>query len=432
MEQIASLLCGFSLCALLLCAIGLILPLQGDISASQSLSMPIVQPLCSFSPEELDTISIGELCFVNQGSRFVMKGMEELPLCDERLQELLHLLESFPTGAPTDMPQQEPDRTLLLTPINGSPLTLQFFYMEETILVSDGSRCHQISSQQLAPFLLPAEDYADTLIFKMPLPSEGNLCISGDVHGEALQLSFYYIGENHAQLFSRLTAPLSAEIPPNEMENIIQNLCTLRGDSVACLNPDEQDLQQYGLSQPFLTIYGDFQSEQFQLQLSAPTGDNLFYVRKNDEPVIYTLSEDALPFLSLCAKSLTREEIFTADYDDCTTLLFSTEEKSYRFTKWDGIVLCGGQQVEEKRFANFFDFSTKLIPCGVALKEQQNNSAIFSLRLSYTNPQAPADVIEFFPYDETRLRLSVNGDARFLCEKEKVQEIFHRCESLFR
>ncbi len=436
MEQIASLLCGFSLCGLLLFGILLILPLQPASRVSQPLSVPKVQTLCQFTPEQLDRIEISwssdVFSLVNYGNRFRLEGMEDIPLQEKALDALLQLLEHFPTGIPTEPPEAPPDLQITVTPVSGKTADLELFYYDENkMLVSDGKTAQKISSQRLTTLLQPAEYYIQNMIYQTPPSIEGSLTISGNCHPQPFSISYYYVSENQEPLFAQLTEPFSEEIPQNKMEEILEGLCNLQAESVLKIAPTEEDLQNYGLSAPFLQLHADFLGERLDLRCSRPSKDGEIFLQKDELPVIYMIQEENVPWLSLCPESISEEEIFSVDYDDCTTVTVTTAEKNRRFTKWDGTVLSGSQQIEESNFADFFDFSTEIIPCGIALREQTEEDPLLTLRFSYTNPEKAADVLRFYSYDEERLRLSINGDSRYLCGKEKAEEILHRCEELF-
>ena len=434
MEQISSLLCSLSLCGLLLAGIFLLLPFQPVSEASQPLSVSKEQPLLQFTPEQLDQIMIsspdGEFRFINHGDRFLLEEMENIPLAKNSLDALLLLFENFPVGLSAELPETAPDRTITITPVSGKSLRLELYPDKNNVIVSNGTEAQKIPSEQLSPLFQPAEQYVPKIILQTEPSSEGTLTISGSCHELPLSISYYYIDKKKDECYAGLAEPFSEEIPDDQINEILSSLSDFQADSVAKLFPDAQDLEEYGLSSPFLQLHGDFQGESFTLRFSRPSTDGEIFLLKDELPVIYSLRESDIPWLSLCPESLMEEEIFSVDYDDCTTMLFSTVEKTARFTKWDGVVLYGGQQIEEENFAEFFDLSTELIPCGIALREQTEDIPLLSLKFSYTNPEQAADSLIFYSYDEDRLRVSVNGNSRYLCEKEKLQKILRKQEQL--
>ena len=431
MEQISSILCGISLCGILLSAILLILPLQQSSTVSRPLSVPRVQPLCQISPQEIDRISFENFSLINEKERFVLEDLETLPLRESCLQSLLHLIESFPVGISwaEELPPH-PAQTMKITTVSGKPVILDFFYMEDSILVSNGSSAQSFPEEILSPFLQPQEAYVDTTILREKIPAEGNLTVSGSSHSAPLQLSFYYIEKNTPSFLGRLEGTQSSYIEESKLKSLLPCLWQLQADSIACLEPTTKELENFGLSQPFLCFDVQLPTTQFRLSLSQPSPDGTFYLRKNEEPVIYALCEEQFPLLTICRESLCEEKIFQTDYDDCTTLTVSTDENQLRFTKWDGVVLCKGKQIEETSFKNIFNRITNITPCGLALTAPEKENSLGTLQFSYTNPDKPTDILQFLPYDETRLLLSINGESRFLCEKEIAEDIFHRCFSM--
>ncbi len=436
MEQVSSLLCSLSLCGLLFCCILLLLPLQSSSTASQPLSEPRAATLCQFPAEQLDRVEIfsssDNFCFINYGNCFLLEGMENIPLQENALSDFLKILEDFPTGKPSEPPESPPILKIDITPVSEETIHLDFFDDESNIFVSNRESTQIISSEKLSPLFQPVEKYIQKTIFHTTPSNEGSFTISGDCHKQPVLISYYYVGKNQNQIFAQLTGSYSQEIPKDKMTEIMNSLCNLQAESVLKFDPTEQDLQKYGLNTPFLEIHADFQGEHLNLCCSRPSKDGEIFLLKNNIPIIYMIKEENVPWLSLCPESITEKEVFSIDYIDCTTMILSTPDQKYRFTKWDGNVLCGSRQIKEELFSDFFELSTQIIPSGIALREQSDETPLLTLHFSYTNPEKPADILSFYPYDNKRLRLSINNDSRYLCEKEKAVDIIRHCEALFR
>ena len=427
-----TLLNAVSLCALLICILVLLFPMQPvTVSANPSSEVPKApQQLFSFSSEQLDTIRISQgqdsFCLVNHGSSFVMEDMETLPLSSENINALLDLLEAFPAG-PHAVTDASPFRRIDLSFTSAEAQTLLLYKEENQILLNWQDHYYRFSPEIIEALLWSAEDFADPTILPKLQLGEGKLRLSGALQQQPLELSFY-MEEN--SFFIQMTSPQPMEIEGEAVKSSIQSLSGLCAAEVVVVGPDAQDLDFFELSVPFCTIEGQIGGEILQLSASPVQPDGSVYLISSRQPLLYAIDKNQLPLLSVCLETLLEESLFTPNYKDTTTLTIFSSQEQYRFTKWDGQVLCGGLQINERDFYDFFRLSTTLIPKEAALLLPDNTEALLTLTFSYTNPEKSKDLISFYPYDEESVLLSINGFTDFLIDTELVDEIFISCAEL--
>lgn len=426
-----SLLNAVSFCALLICMLALLFPMQpAAVSTQPSAEVPRAsQQLFSFSPEQLDTIRIVQgqdsFCLVNHGSSFVMEGMESVPLCLNKIDLLLDLLEAFPAG-PSAEGKTEPFRRIELSFTSAASQTLFLYKEENQILLRWQNRCCLFSPEEIEALLWSAEDFADPQILPELQIDHGSLRLNGVLHEEPLELSFYMEDSFSAQM----TSPHFIELDGETAASLIQSLSGLRAEEVVVLNPSGNDLDFFGLSQPFCTLEGQISTVFFHLSASSVQPDGTVYLLSSQHPLIYAVDIEQLPLLSVCSETLLDDSLFTPDYEDTTTVTFSFPQEQYLFTKWAGQVLCKGKQIDEPDFYDLFRLSTSLIPREAALLPVQNTDPLMTLSFSYTNPEKDKDWIVFYPYKEELVLLSVNGSADFLIDAALIEEIRNYCTEL--
>lgn len=429
-----NLLNALSLCALLFCILGLLFPMQPvSVAAKPSTEVSREQPLFSFPSQQLDTIRIiqgqNSFCLVNHGSSFVMEGMETVPLSSEKINTLLNLLEAFPAASQTAT-DSTPFRRIDLSFTNAKDQTL-FLYKEENKILLNWQNCvYRFSPEMIEALLWSAEDFVDLTILPKLQFGEGKLSLSGVLHEETLELSFY-TEENHS-LHAEMTFPQSAEIDGETMQSWIHSLSDLCANEIVVVDPKIQDLDFFGLSVPFCTVDGQISGETFQLSTSLVQPDGSVYLISNQQPLIYAIDINQLPLLSVCLETLLEESLFTPDYQDTTALSVSFSQNQYRFTKWNGQVLCRGQPINEQDFYDFFRLSTALIPQKTALLLPENMESILTLTFSYTNPEKSKDFICFYPYNDKSVLVSVNGSTDYLIDVQLVEEICISCMELLK
>ncbi len=414
MKQLVPLLSSMSICALLLCLCLLLLPMK---------SRPSLQPsqnrqLFSYPMEQLDKLIFEDFTLLNTGSQLVLEDLETLPLQESRTKALLALLEHC-SGEAVPLPDSEPVMALSLFTVDGQKQRLSLYNVGNTLILSDGAAALTLSKEEAEPLLWQAEDYAETDILSMELPTEGHFLLSGKLHPEPLQFS-YYIEEDEA--VALLSSPETTDISEEQLSPFLSSLRHLSAKQVVALAPDSVDLQSYGLSVPFCILHGDLYGQSFTLSASQPQEDGRVYLMKEGVPLIYEADLSQLPWLTLCKESLTEERLFSPDYEDSTSFTLSTPSSQYRFTKWSGQVLCNGRSVDERAFYELYRLATTLIPHKAALFPAKGD-ILLQISIAYTNPSKAKDNILFYPYDEETLLLSLNGNERFVVEKEQVEDI---------
>ncbi len=433
MKQLSMALTSLSLCALLFCAILLLLPAQSASLASSSTQAEKESVLFSYAAEQLDTITFTHpnqsFTLVNLGTHFALENFPSIPLETNQIQSLLSLLEHFPGGEPTSFSLDAPCR-IEITPVNEASQVILVQQKGDLCLISHGSACYQLPLDQTKPLFWSVEDYVDTTIASIsPKNRTGFLWISGELHPEPLQISFC-MEENTLQ--ANMISPSTEKIQSEKMEPILNSLFCLIAEKTTVLFPSDMQIQSAGLFDPFCTVQLDFGEDSFTLSCSKAEKDGSIFLMKDELPVIYQIDLASAPWYSACLESLTSVSLFLPQYEDTTCLIVSTPENQYRFTKWDGQVLCGNKKVDENEFFQLFQLLSTLTPTEAALFPSENRNPILSLSFSYTNPAKNKDTIQFFPYDKNRVYLSMNGETKFLTAYSYVESIVNQCDELLK
>jgi hypothetical protein len=139
-----------------------------------------------------------------------------------------------------------------------------------------------------------------------------------------------------------LSAPVSAAVRPDRVEQLVTSLGTLRADAIVA---DEGALTAYGLDAPAASVTLVFappsdgeEAPPQTLKLVVTEHDGKYYAKRADQPAIYQVSGDFF-------KQLT-QEFRTADvlsFDDAKVKAFSIRsgEQTHRFVKKDDRWLYG-------------------------------------------------------------------------------------------
>ena len=426
MKQCSSLLCALSLFTLLLCIVLLLLPLQ-PLQDLSTLNHDSSNDSCLFSlsPSEIDRIHIERnnhmVTLFNLGNRFAIQGYEELIL---DLSPLTALLSKFPLSSITDETLSDPQIQMEIYSTDGKIIELSLQHHRKNILLSDGAQTYSYPKRLLEPLLSNAEDWIDLTICSSPPPQEAMLVITGDLHQEPLQLSYYIDDQSAAVLCNgKKTTPAPAL-------RLLDQLYQCKAQRIEQLAPSTEDISFWGLNPPFCLLDAQLDGEHFSLSFSKPQNDGTVYFIKEGTPLLYSAHYSDFPFLSATQETILEQSVFSGDYEDTTSLFLSTQENSYHFTKWDGIVLCNGQPVEEHSFYDFYKFSTTLIPKEALVVKAEESNQLLHLELSYTNPEKQTDTIDFYSYSESLCLLRINGANDILIDRRTVSKIISSCQAL--
>ncbi len=428
MKELSTLLSALSISALLCCGLILLFPWKNNFEKDLEASVITEKTLFRFSANELDQIQyeyqsdFDNFSLINQGNTFLFKIQENdiaLPLDHSVICELLVLLENFPSGNAVSNILEDPDFKIRLLPTIGEKTELSVWQYDESIYISNGKETQEFSHAQVSLLLRKPIEYIDCQLTNT-VDKSAAITIRHKLYEENLTLS-YYIEENN--IYGSLIAPTVSAVKEEQLLPIISSLHKLKADKALVLCPTNDELNSFGLSDPFCTFTLSGEEEKLSFNVSQPSSDGSVFLIKNGIPVIYKQKVSSLPWLFVSLETLTEKNIFDADYKDCIAFSIQTEQGKYRFTKWDGVVLYRNREINEESFKKLFKQSTNIIPSAMALSQLQEQQALMTLTFSYTNPDQPQDIIRFSHYNNEYLGLSINSNIRFLVKKDVIEEI---------
>jgi len=423
MSQWVTFLSSLALWALLACLLLVLLPLQ--VPPAEEPVQQAQAPYLSCPRETLDRIRFEEGTLLNLGQGFVLEEAPDLPLAQAKVEQLLQLLEQLPPGEEVPPPQGQARLSLSLQSIQAQTRQLSLYEEGDDLLLWDGERCCRYPRRQLAPLLEPLASYAQRQLLPDLAGSDGSLRFWSRLLPEALELD-YSFGE---EALLRLQGT-SSLLPKEPGEQLLHSLSGLTAAEAVCLFPDEEALQKAGLDDPFCIIQLKYSKNDVLLCVSAPQEDGSVYALRQDLPLLFRLSKEALP-LGLCRESLSREPLFALDYGALCSLQVQTQGGSRSFTKWQGQVLCQGRPVEEGAFGAFVRRATAPIAAGLPLWPEQQGELLLGLTLGYTDPSQPQDSLLFWAYPpEEDLALCSVGGRLYSVERAAVDALLQQLETL--
>lgn len=243
------------------------------------------------------------------------------------------------------------------------------------------------------------------------------------------------------------TLPLDTSLVNSYLRGI-QNLN--RTDHVT-YNATQEELEQYGLDSPELTVTVDYTQEDgdktetaatFTLaisrdpkELAAAKGTQedddpeqeeaiTAYARIGDSPILYRIASDHYTRLMAATyDDLRHPEVFTGDFADVQAIDISLEGKVYNITterKGDEhLYYFQGEEVDVSDFQNAM---SKLEAVSFT-QEQPSQQEEISLTLYLENEKYPKVLIELYRYDGTQCLAVVDGKSVSLVERSAVVDV---------
>lgn len=248
-----------------------------------------------------------------------------------------------------------------------------------------------------------------------------------------------------------MTSPVVAEAgSSSSFETVLSSLKTLTADSVAAVGVTEEDLETYGLSQPYAQISYTLNSEDHSLQVSAPDAQGMCHVRADEGDVIYLMEKSKLqPWTELSVMDLRSGYILLPNIMEVSKLTLTTggqttedgnvyqvtrtlnEEKSTEETPSYDLTIAknDGSAIE---YTNYQSFYKKLIALAVLSTDEvvYESQPVLTVTYEYFDGKE-ADVISLYPVaGQDRYMALLNGADSGLVRKASVDELIAHIETL--
>lgn len=159
------------------------------------------------------------------------------------------------------------------------------------------------------------------------------------VNNEDGSLACYYLMESHADAPVRIT----------EGSNIIGSIRNLTALEVVCVNPDGDNLKEYGLAKPYATVKTTYTyknteydaegnetlNEEVKVPISlwaseADADGNVFLMEENGK-LIYKIAASSVAWATTSMEKLTSEYVLYPAYDALESVELTAEGKTYKF-----------------------------------------------------------------------------------------------------
>lgn len=230
-----------------------------------------------------------------------------------------------------------------------------------------------------------------------------------------------------------MISPVYAYLDITNSNAIMYGLWGLTALDVVCVRPTEEQLSEYGLTDPFCEINLDAELQNYNLKIGNvcqyeldENGENTtvpysFYCYFNGVDAIYVMSSDEVPWatfkpIDILTTMMTGNYIYTLDCIDFE--FFDSDPASYHCEMTCNIVdktleYCdiSGTQIDEYNFKIFYQFLLRCPIDDLCFVDPDEDTLV--ARINIVRDDGGKDVLEFYDNGNNRVTVKLNGITSF-------------------
>lgn len=394
------------------------------------------------------------------GEEAAVKGMEDLPLDEGTVENIRKNLENLIAEQEvsdgqdrlSDFGLDHPKAQVLITSDNGDNMTVQigeevpgedgtlrYLLWEDQVLIIKSSQIEDLLygreslvSRELTPEYPEGEE--DLLVTRLEIAENGGSDLILE-YRDSQELAGYTV--NSYQMVSPRDYPADAGVT----EDVFPDLFGIQAESVERIHPDEQEKETTGLADPWKTLQVEYTDSEgkaysFSLQVSRPD-HGMVYVMSGDTDVIYTCSEDKMPWMEETADSLVSHTVLAADIKTLDRLEITAGGEQYQFQFEDvggekERITCNGSETDGGSFRSFYYTLAGLSADQVLFTDFPDTAALKEeARITYQYQDGTEDVLTCYHEDSRQVYVELNqGERGFLLQASQLETMLDTVKRL--
>ena len=242
-----------------------------------------------------------------------------------------------------------------------------------------------------------------------------------------------------------VTSPMKAESGTNTFTEIVTALKSLTADSVAATGRTQENLEKYGLSEPYAQIEFDMNGEEHTLAVSDVGSDGNRYLIADDLDVIYVVANDTVStWAEATLMDLRMSYVWLPNINNVSALTMRVADGTeYRFdveqvvneedstedkTVYDLVVTNGdGQSVDYENYQPFYQMvlSQAVLSTDEATYDAEN--LVLEITFAYFDGSDP-DVVTYCVAEgqEQRYAALLNGGYNGIVRRSEVDTLLEK------
>ncbi|MCL2122321.1 MAG: DUF4340 domain-containing protein [Clostridiales bacterium] len=238
----------------------------------------------------------------------------------------------------------EPQVSVTITDANGVSKTLligdlspdgSYHYVQ----VVEETEIYLVLAQRLFYYMLPETGYLDRTITSgsdEDLTQVQQIVLGGLARKEtgdviiAPHLSDEESSAGSTSLF--LYAPVHRPLDNGYGSDALSAIFGLKASDVIAIYPDEEQIAEFGMDYPYATLHVNGKSANFTLMASEPDESGYVLIMREDMPIIYSVNESDLPWLSMQFYEFMDRSVYIVNLEDVHEIILSSDTQEYVFT----------------------------------------------------------------------------------------------------
>lgn len=375
---------------------------------------------------------------------------------DQCVEEHATDLDKFGLGKDaTQVSMQFDDGTTFAFRIGGSVSGASCNYFA----LADSDTVYAVKTSLLANFSKADTDFLATTVLEKP--DDDNMPTINTVTIERKDLDTPIVLEHrdtsndgesgNTQSTHKMTSPISAYLSVERSKDVIEGLFGLSASKILAVRPSEQDLEDYGISDPFATLtleceggttytlkIGDVVTEADDISTddstaTTSTATTYYPVQLDDGNVIYAIAADKCPWATITPTGLASKLIFTTYVWDISELDVTVDGKKTTFensgTDKDtaSITRDGKSEIDTERYRQFYAFLLQTAAEEVVLGDAPTGTP--DAEIHYKTSDGSEDrTVAFYQIDDFNCYITVNGELSFQCRASYLDALRHNLD----
>ncbi len=236
--------------------------------------------------------------------------------------------------------------------------------------------------------------------------------------------------------------------------NIVGSIKSLSCEEVVCVNPDSENLKEYGLNEPYATVKTQYSYTEktydedgtqtgskdktlnVSLWASKEDSEGKVYLMEENGKLIYKIAATSIPWATVTEEELRSEYVFSPSYSALSKVEVTAGGKTYSFTmgeeEKDGVTVktveLSGKKLDESQF---YTFCQDLSLLTIAGSDDGTKTTGTSLAVTYNYSTGRAsDKVEFKSTGSQKVIVALNGKTAGYVYKEQVDGLIGNLEKL--
>ncbi|MDO4730931.1 MAG: DUF4340 domain-containing protein [Clostridia bacterium] len=210
-----------------------------------------------------------------------------------------------------------------------------------------------------------------------------------------------------------------------------------KSSEVVKYNPSNEDLEKYGLYTPYSKIQAQYEDRSFTLMISKEDKDNNIYVIKEGLPVIYKVTLDTTDVINAQYDDIADKTIIGQELSGIKELTLNFDNKDYKFElTFDESgnlksVISDGKEISVGDFTIFYSNLKAMKKQEFTKEEKSTEQALLVCKLVYTDQEKSADIITFYPSENSEKALiDINESCNSVEYMTYIAKIKEDCKNL--